>query len=86
MNYDEGIGLHEFLVQYDKRLSEPSAIFVPIKNKKIIKTETKAWYDDRLREHKRSMRERGKSGKSIRKPINGKHILLKDQSTINYYK
>ena len=31
LNYDENIGLHEFLAQYDKRLSDQCEIFVPIK-------------------------------------------------------
>ena len=49
-DYDENIGLHEFWAQYDKRLNDQCKIFVPIKNKKIIKRGTKSWYDDKLRE------------------------------------
>ena len=43
-----------------KRLGDQYKIFVPIKNKKIIKRETKPWYDDKLREQKRYMRKRRK--------------------------
>ena len=60
LKYDENIGLHESLVQYDKRLSDQCEIFVPIKNKKVIKRETKPWYDDKLREQERYMRKRRK--------------------------
>ena len=49
-----------FLEQYDKRLSDQCEIFVLIKHRKIIKRETRPWYDNRLREEKRCMRKRRK--------------------------
>ena len=60
LKYDENIGLHEFLVQYDKRLSDQCKIFAPIKNKKIIKRGTKPWNDNKLREQKKYIRKRSK--------------------------
>ena len=32
LNYDENIGLYEFLLQYDKIMSDQCDIFVPMKN------------------------------------------------------
>ena len=36
LNCDQNIGLHEFLVQYDERLSDQCKIFVPIKITKLL--------------------------------------------------